>query len=246
MKTICAVARNEYKYIEDWVKYHALLGFDKITVYDHGNNGDFRHDKLTLIPFKPHTRCPQTEAYTDYLAHNDFDWCAFIDIDEFITGDLSILDKIKNYDGVRLYEKLYGDDGKIYPEEGPVYSRIKQEVKEKLLHSKLIVRKGNWIIDSPHVFRNCQNICNSRMEPVKVGKSMEEYSDKLFDNLYIRHYRTKTLSEFCEQKLNLPRVFMPDKVRTTEYYFRINEMTPEKREFLDKINNNEVLSWKNS
>lgn len=31
---ICALARREHLYINDWVKYHIDLGFDHIYIYD--------------------------------------------------------------------------------------------------------------------------------------------------------------------------------------------------------------------
>ena len=235
MKTICAIARNEHKYLRDWVLYHLDLGFDKVFVYNHGNNGTFTHDKLTIIPFEPKTGCPQTEAYNDYVKNNDFSWCAFIDVDEFITGDLSILDKVQNYDAIRLYEKLYGDDELIYPTEGPVYSRITHEIKQPMLHSKMIVKKRDWNIDNPHVFRNKLKVCNSNLEEVNMGKSMEYYNTRFFNNLYIRHYRTKTLKEFCEQKLDLPRVYVPKEKRTFEYYFRVNKKTEAKLNYIRSL-----------
>jgi hypothetical protein len=52
------------------------------------------------------------------------------------------------------------------------------------------------------------------------------------DIAYIRHYKTKTLSEFCDQKLNTPRVFDPTKKRTIDYFFQVNKKTPEKIAYL--------------
>lgn len=55
---------------------------------------------------------------------------------------------------------------------------------------------------------------------------------ELFKNCYIRHYKTKTLSEFCDQKLNTPRVFNQSEKRTIDYFFRINKKTTEKIAYL--------------
>lgn len=37
---ICACARDEGLYIEDWVRYHLALGFSKIIIYDNNLPGD--------------------------------------------------------------------------------------------------------------------------------------------------------------------------------------------------------------
>lgn len=237
MKRICAIARNESEYLEDWVNYHLVLGFDYITVYDDGNNGSYTNERLERIPFEAKTGCPQTEAYNGFLRTHDFDWCAFIDIDEFITGDLTLLDRVDGYDAVRMFSKLYGDDGKIYRDsDRPVYERIVNEVVQPTVSSKLIVRKRDWRIYNPHCFSGNYTVCDSYVKKIHMCQTKKQYSPEVFGPLYIRHYRTKTLEEFCRQKLGLRRVYVPGEVKTEEYYFRVNERTPEKEAYLDLIN----------
>ena len=37
---ICAIARNECEYLEEWITYHLDLGFTHIFLYDNNDAGD--------------------------------------------------------------------------------------------------------------------------------------------------------------------------------------------------------------
>lgn len=38
--TICCIAKNEDRYIHEWIAYHLKLGFDKIYIYIMSDNDD--------------------------------------------------------------------------------------------------------------------------------------------------------------------------------------------------------------
>ena len=121
--TICAIAKNEEKYIEDWIKYHYELGFDSITIYD--NNVPEKYGEVEKLVYnskkltddmKSNTKIIdatgksgfQIKAYNEHYKRGDFDWCAFIDIDEFIT-----LYKWKNIHEM-LNDKTFSDTDAIF------------------------------------------------------------------------------------------------------------------------------------
>lgn len=87
---ICAIVKNEARYIAEWLEYHLLLGFDHICLYDNGSEDDLaevyaKFDSVSVIPW-PERGEQQRTAYQDYLRRNakaDI-WAAFIDADEFI------------------------------------------------------------------------------------------------------------------------------------------------------------------
>ena len=99
INVICAIAKNENSYINDWVNYHLALGFDKIYLFDNNNSetpyvGDFidQKDKVEVINVRDkHEKDFQNKCYNDFYTSHSFDWCAFIDIDEYI-----VLDKWNN------------------------------------------------------------------------------------------------------------------------------------------------------
>ena len=53
MKTaICAIAKHENVYINDWVNYHLNLGFDHIYIYDDNSSSGIRETLNELTRFK--------------------------------------------------------------------------------------------------------------------------------------------------------------------------------------------------
>lgn len=245
MKTIiCTIARNEGLYIEDWALYHLAKGFDEIYVFDNGTEIPFKNQYIKVIDYRNETKdCPQMKAYNWFVKNIDYDWCAFIDVDEFITGPSDIKDYIKSFPTdtqvIKLNDVVYGDDGLIFPQDIsiPVYNRILTPSTKTMLSSyKLIVKKNeNMFFPTPHKVIHVGNQYNSdRTQFTKTTYCCCRKEEAILDCCYIRHYKTKTLSEFCKQKLNQPRVFCKSNIRHPNYYFRINEETPEKIEYINK------------
>lgn len=127
---LCALAKNEHLYINEWVAHYVKLGFDKIYIYDNDDKGtkdiyksiDKQYSKhLVFVDIRgQHHKNMQGKYYTEfYRLHKDmFDWCMFCDIDEFLTG----IDNIKTFlsrpyfngfDQIRIKWKLFGDDDLI-------------------------------------------------------------------------------------------------------------------------------------
>lgn len=87
---ICAIVKNEARYIAEWLEYHLMIGVDHIDLYDNGSEDDLldvcaRFDAVRIIPW-PERGGQQRTAYQDYLRRNRASdiWSAFIDADEFI------------------------------------------------------------------------------------------------------------------------------------------------------------------
>lgn len=247
MKTvICAIAKNEGKYIEDFCQYHLALGFDEIHIYDNGTEIPFNEERVIVHPFRNVNRMPQLKAYRDFLKNVDYDWASFIDIDEFIT--LDGYSNIKEYlgtfpetvDQVRIYEKVYGDDEKITPDDidVPVYDRIIIPKNLRSVRGKSIIRNRNgWRILDPHRIlldkKMIDAFSDGRIAERNTPPLILNVDSDTYDGCYLRHYHTKTLSEFCEQKLGLSDVFYDGAVRGINYFFAINKKTPEKLAYLN-------------
>lgn len=87
---ICAIVKNEARYIAEWLEYHFGLGFSHITLYDNGSEDHLSEvcslfDNITLINW-PERGNQQRTAYQHYLRNVSSKgvWCAFIDADEFM------------------------------------------------------------------------------------------------------------------------------------------------------------------
>lgn len=248
---ICVIAKNENRYIKDFCDYHLSLGFDHIYVFDNNDIPEIHNviqntNNITIKQFKSTNSKIQKTLYNEFLKTYNFDWCAFIDADEFITLNKhkNIHDFIKSFDNtvteIRLFEEVYGDDNLIYPIDIniPVYERFKivSKIYPKYFCKSLVRKTDKIETINAHCFRlkNFKIVyCDGTIEP-DFNKLNYSNNDIIDSVAYIRHYRTKTCSEFCEQKLGLTRVSCSKYINSKSYYFMTNEYTEEKEKFIDE------------
>lgn len=230
---ICCIAKLENLYLREFVTYHLSLGFSKVYVYDNNDiDGEFCRDVLEDDLFKERVvvrevrglKYQQSHVYNDFYQNEDFDWVAFIDVDEFVSfTELSGFSNIEDFmrqnvesrgfDAVYLNWKCYGDDGNICYSPQDVRSRFKTPILPlnfninnvfKAIpmncHVKTIIKKGleAKFVDNPHTPRGDFNICNVTGE--KVVNS--PYSSGLnFEPCFIRHYVSKSMEEYVKKRL---------------------------------------------
>jgi hypothetical protein len=258
---LCTVAKNENKYIEEFVQHYINMKVDNIFIYDNneidGENFDdilkneIKNNFIKIINIRGF-KTPQKRAYDHCYKYNkyNYEWVAFYDIDEFLY--LSNYTYINDFLSSPLFEKCqsiiinwkyYGDNEKLFYEPKPLKERFTEPInsyenliKDKYIYSaaKTIVRGGLFIIWAhfPHYLKNTVN-CRPN------GNILENYfSPPDLSYAYINHYTTKSTEEYIE-KLNNGNVnensdisFIQNKIKY--YYFLINKITKQK---IDLINN---------
>lgn len=257
---ICALAKNENAYINDWVKYHLDHGYDRIYLYDNNDKSDpyvgdcidaAYRDKVVVVDVRgENLRSKQAFVYNRFITKhcNDYEWCTFIDVDEFVVADdmRGLVDGLPNdFDCLALNWQVYGDDGVIVGDESiPVYERITNKLYDgdnpfnRIV--KTTVRGGaarTFFVNSHVCTRNGHERKYCDCDGKRV--SLVNNHKTIFGNhrCYIAHYMTKTLSEFLKYKirrLSTMRCNRDD--LKTDYFFRMNEKTPEKLQFITKWN----------
>lgn len=218
---ICACARDEGLYIEDWVRYHLALGFSKIIIYDNNLPGDsslpeilrehVKAGRVDIIDARGRTAF-QLSAYNECLARyrKELDWLACIDVDEFVTltpesgcttiGQYLSDARTARADVIYLSWMLFGDNGKTRYEPGPLPGRFPEPTGMDY--------NGPW-----------QNIS--------------------YRKCYLRHYVTKTVEEYVTQKIRRGAPDQPEKLKFKIYnmdaFYRFNERTPEKDRIAESL-----------
>src|SRR5690349_3747787 len=121
---VCAVFRDEARYLAEWVTFHRLQGVERFYLYDNRSSDDWRSELEPEIeagivevqhwPFEP----AQLGAYQHCLEHHrdDARWIAFIDLDEFLFSPTGrplpeILRKFDTHPGVVANWRMYGTSG---------------------------------------------------------------------------------------------------------------------------------------
>ena len=127
---VCAMAKNEHRYINEWVEHYVNLGFDKIYIYDNDDIdkpfiGDFISSKFLNKCVIKNIRGQQREKlqhdiYTGFYHKygRTFDCCLFCDIDEFLFGIENVHSwlsqpQFRYANQIRVKWKLFGDDDLI-------------------------------------------------------------------------------------------------------------------------------------
>lgn len=265
---LCALAKNEHKYINEWVNHYIKLGVDKIFLFDNDDKGspyigDFidkeLRSKVRIINARGiHYKGVQHDFYSNFyeIENRNFDWCLFCDIDEFLVGIDDIKQFLKQpkfitYEQIRVKWKLYGDDNKITrdmskpllgafsKEITKSYSRdLKREVR--LQDQAKSIVKGhlkNIMFTSVHFAIHKPNtLLRSCLPSGKLCESATTiYEDYSKEVVFLNHYMTKSLTEFIEQKMNRTDAVFEDRRLKLDYYWRINEKTKDKEEFLKNL-----------
>ena len=130
---ICACFKNEEKYLREWIEYHLMIGVEHFYLFNNESSDGYiqilepyitnGHVTVEDIPGKG----VQYEAYKKCLDkhHQDVEWIAMIDLDEFITvkkkieaGDslpklTNLLARFEKYPSVRFWWRQFGSSGLV-------------------------------------------------------------------------------------------------------------------------------------
>ena len=255
---LCAIAKCENLYINEWTEYHLNLGFDHIYVYDNNEiDGEkisdvLSDDRITVINYrgKHQSSCEtQVKAYNEcYNGYGrKYDWIMFIDIDEFLT--LEKFGNIKDFlsqrcfadaKAVRFHWKCYSDSGKLKYEEGSVISRFTElcENGEVNKYYKQIYRTKLPKFRMMNV-HYCDFIGGIYYPDGSSARYIMQTTDQNVNYVCgcIRHYVTKSLEEFVDIKWKR-RGNGSSKTRLNkEFYFKYNKKTEEKSRYFDEYFN---------
>lgn len=195
---VVCIAKDEDKYINEWISYNKKLGFDDIYIYQNNWRYNGNSDGIKLIEFDGEIM--QIKAYNNFILNYglSYDWACFIDVDEFIT--LKKHDNIKDFifdyiehDSIALNWAIFGDNNIRYvtDNEYGVLNRFTKRCKTLDKHIKVIVNlRKTPVFYNPH----CSNLYWVDMSN---NKNYGFYSKNTDESVaYINHYFNKSFSEF--------------------------------------------------
>ena len=227
--------------------------------------GDYIADgKVTVILWTPKQEDAQREAYNDcyHRFGVEYAWMAFFDFDEFLTipcGEAqgtaagedihAFMQRYSDYQCLLINWMDYTDGGMIENDGRPLQERFTvpmQYDKQGIggdypenNHAKCIVRTGiaGLAFKNPHVPKEPRLLCcNTR------GKKVKQQPRIPYDHsiAYLKHFTTKTISEWLSNKWMKGAAgvsFEKFRKNYADFFFRINERTPEKEAYIEKWNN---------
>lgn len=215
---LVAIAKNERRYLSEWIGYHLGIGFSSIVIYDNESE-DGTRELINLLKFglpieyifwpSIDRASPQRSAYNHALdsASND-DFVFFIDIDEFIvpwghSGIIEFAQRIpQDVSSVVVNWRCFGSSGRKDPNYKYViktFFKCAPDIAPNNKHVKTLAR--------PSAIRE-MFIHHAQ---IQYGRTVaSDLTDAIFDTegktnapkysgIQINHYQTKTLTEFIDR-----------------------------------------------
>ena len=250
---VCAIGRMENRYALEWVSHYLKLGVDKIFIYDnnHPEDGETFSQVLWSLVEDGYVEIKywlgnQKSAYEDcYNSHkDDYDWIGFFDFDEYVEIDNgnahNLLGEFTFADVVVMSWRTMTDNGRLHYSPEPLKERFTEGTGEDFMlnrHVKSWVRGGIHGIsfNDPHCPNaprlNVANVHGLRVDQMPVQPQV------IHDVARVDHYNTKSTEEWltkvsrgwCDASAE---IIKDRRAHAVEYYFNINERTPEKEAIL--------------
>ncbi|AXK64599.1 glycosyltransferase family 2 protein [Burkholderia sp. IDO3] len=217
---LVAIAKNEGRYLAEWISYHLGLGFDYIAIYD--NESDDGSDKIIdeLSGFLPVKRIfwknvngvsAQQSAYNDFIKNHagGFDWLAYFDLDEFLVvkDGRSFRDVMGAFpddvSAIGVNWLTYGSSGKLDSD----YDLVTKEFKwgrfrdfDNNYHIKTLLKPDRILKMEVH---HCEVISGKYIRPngdlIDFPKK-NGISDKIDHSVFqLNHYQVKSRGEFVKK-----------------------------------------------
>ena len=223
--SVCAIAKNEGPYFEEWIEWHLAHGVEKFYIYDNESTDGSKdilgpYIKRGVVEYKYWSGSKQQLAvYDNCLANYRFSsrWIAFIDLDEFIVPlkDKSIPEFLKRYESFSVVEinwLIYGSSGRRIKTPGTMMERFKRHS----LPNNILNRHVKSIVNPRRIF--CMIGCH---EAARIsGRSSDSHGTRIKKNfrdrepqqdiIRINHYAVKSHEEFMGKRAR-------GRARTTSY-----------------------------
>jgi hypothetical protein len=218
--TIAAIAKNEERYLPEWLAYHLALGADRIVVYSNDTEDQqnvlleklaTNDSRISWIDWPSISGVsPQISAYEHALAQATTEWIACIDIDEFLvpTEDDSLHDYLAtipdDVSTVHVNWRGFGSGG----QETPDY----QLVTRTFMQASPVLWGNNYHFKSLGRTKLIREIYIHNMVGPEGRRTLSDFQDfETINNglsnriahhrIQINHYQCKSFPEFQARML---------------------------------------------
>lgn len=228
---LCAIAKNENKYIREWVTHYHNLGVDTIYLYDNNDQtgeqfnsviNDYIQDGFVKIINYRGKKTAQISAYRDCFCkyRKENDWIMFFDCDEFLFFEGTNLktflssSRASRHQCILVNWKIYDDNNLLVYEDIPVLERFTHPSEAAKSYDnfysnnncKSIVKcSADITVYGCHIQRNTmQDYCDTagnKLTSVNFDPWYTKTVKLVYDNCYIKHFVTKTAEEFYKRRI---------------------------------------------
>lgn len=212
---VCAIAKNEGCYFQEWIEWHHKLGVEKFYIYDNESTDNTKEvlepyiaSGLVEYVFREGVK-QQLPVYDDCLEKHRLDvrWIAFIDLDEFIVPIQNktiprFLCRFEGASAVEVNWLVYGSGGARKKVAGGVMERFKRHsepthILNRYVKSIVNPRRVFSFIGCHEVARMSGKTVDSHGQPIR--KNFRDRKPQQ-DVIRINHYSVKSYEEFLEKR----------------------------------------------
>ena len=213
---IVAIAKNEGRYIEQWLAYHKALGVSKVYLYDNESN-DMLEDIVRpyaergFVEYtKIHGQGMQLVAYNDAIRRlkEKVRYLAVIDCDEYLmpaTRKLNLVDTVKKIfaenpyaGGIGVNWCVYGSAGKTKMEDGFLAERFTYRATQFAWNNHLIKCIVNPRLIDDYISPHFPIYLRGAWTVSAEGERLYAWynTNVSFDRIRCNHYFCKSVEEF--------------------------------------------------
>jgi Glycosyltransferase family 92 len=225
---VCAIFKDEARYLAEWVSFHRIQGVERFYLYDNRSTDDWRSAlEPELAAGIVEVRgwkftYGQLGAYEDCLRRHrdDARWIAFIDVDEFLFSPTGrpLREVLRGFDlhsGVAVNWRIYGANGFEHPPDGLVIEnylwRAPDDYPRNRWMKSIVNPRAALAPHSPHHFHLKTKPVDEdhRPAPWQMRPSVSA------ELLRINHYYSKSEEEFRRKVERIPVTPDPGLKRAT-------------------------------
>ena len=203
-------ARNEDRYIEEWVQYHIKLGFDKIIIWQDRWECKYEHPQIIKLKMRQTDTGRSVAAqnhFIDEMSH-EYDYAAFFDVDEFLVlkKHSNVKDFVAEYSdcqSIGINWVFFGNNGQENVIDND-YSVIKRFTKRRIEPGE----PGSELAAVKQILKLDQKIHMCIHHPQCLWHTPERIlcdgpgtKHKSVEIAQLNHYWCKTKQEFVEKKM---------------------------------------------
>ncbi|NBB59465.1 glycosyltransferase family 92 protein [Pseudomonas sp. ODNR1LW] len=222
---VCAICRNEVDYVEEWISYYKVSGFDSVFIYDNVSDDGTSELLSALHDVGEITRVhwprregipPQRDAYGHFIENFSaaFDYVLICDLDEFLVVNNTTIKALlaeaecqhENVGAIAFPWLVFGSGGSNFLMPGLVIDRFKKCEKKASPVVKTMFSPKNTYNMRTHIcdllsgvyLDNTLAVADwNQTMPIKLKSSS-------MGRAVIHHYYTKSREEWIKRR-SLPK-----------------------------------------
>ncbi|EMG36770.1 hypothetical protein PCS_02466 [Desulfocurvibacter africanus PCS] len=205
---LCAIAKDEDRYLLEWIHYHILVGVERFIIYDNDSATPIAQTLaeyvkagiVEVIPVSGKDR--QIPAYAHCLREHGprFRWIGFLDLDEFLvpkdTRDARILlSDYEDHGGLAVHWVMFGSSGHVTSPPGLQIENYTLRFATNDFHVKSIVQPAHVReAVNAHIFNYKSGSYCVNEDHLPVGSSISYPTAK---RVQINHYWYRSQQDFA-------------------------------------------------